>query len=191
LNSSEDGVAWIILLFYGFFTANIITSVLTGYFADSFNGFYVRMIDDLLEKDANLKFVMIKSLEYPILTPETVEEVYNVYLTQGIKAVKAIEAPSQHEEDLTIAQPDEEYEMTDHDEAISHMTFKQIYESVPYAAVTSIIDMAIVFIPIYKLDTFNSSEGSKDMYLMSELLNSYVFAEAFMLSVSYSNSFLN
>jgi hypothetical protein len=68
------------------------------------------------------------------------------------------------------------------------MTFKQIYESVPYAAVTSIIDMAIVFIPIYKLDTFNSSEGSKDMYLMSELLNSYVFAEAFMLSISYSNS---
>lgn len=185
LNSWEDWVTWSILLFYGFFTANIIFSILTGYFADSFNGFYSRLIETLLEKDANLKFVMLKVLEFPMLSPETVSEVYFLYLAEGVEAVKALQAPSQDEEDLTVAQPDVEYEMTDHDEIASQMTFKQIFESVPYAALTSIIDMAIVFIPIYKLDTFNASEGSKNCYLMSELLNSYVFAEAFLLSVSY------
>jgi len=130
--------------------------------------------------------VMLKVLEYPMLAPETVEMVYNIYINQGLEAVKAIEVPQDDLEDLTIAKTaDDEYDMTDADEVTNELSFKQIFNSVPYAAVTSIIDLAVVFIPIYKLDTFNPNAQSKDMYLMAELLNSYVFAEAFMLSVSY------
>lgn len=186
LNSWEDAFSWVILLFYGFFTANIIFSILTGYFADSFNGFYARMIETLLEKDDNLKFVMLKVLEFPMLAPETVEMCYRTYLESGVDGVKAIEVPNQDGEDLTVQKVEnDEYDMTDRDLDTSELTFKQIYESVPYAALTSLIDLAIVFIPVYKLDTFNANTSSNDMYLMSELLNSYVFAEAFMLSVRY------
>jgi hypothetical protein len=60
---------------------------------------------------------------------------------------------------------------------------------VPYNLLSGIIDLTIVFLPIWKLDTFDHTLPSKNAYLISEILSVLSMAEFAMVTSNYRKNF--
>lgn len=54
----EYALEWFLLVFYFFFMGVIIISILQGYLADNYGGFYGEMLEQILEKDADYKYLI-------------------------------------------------------------------------------------------------------------------------------------
>jgi hypothetical protein len=67
--------------------------------------------------------------------------------------------------------------------------FKRAFKSVPYSVLSGIIDLTIVFLPIWKLDTFDHTLPSKNAYLISEVLSVLSMAEFAMVTSNYRKNF--
>lgn len=96
-----------------------------------------------------------------------VKENFNIYKAGGREALDEIDYNPVEEE--VAPEEKEPYDMTDKVHAHSKVTIEQVYNSYTYAWFTMLIDMAIVFIPVIKLDTFDKNKTSYDFYLLSEL----------------------
>jgi ABC-type protease/lipase transport system fused ATPase/permease subunit len=77
----------------------------------------------------------------------------------------------------------------DQSEVTGSSNFKRAFKSVPYNVLSAFIDLTIVFLPIWKLDTFDQTLPSKNTYLISEILSVTSMAEFAMVTSNYRKIF--
>lgn len=175
------------------FTSIIIVSVLTGVFATHFDEFYNKMTDEVLEVDPGYKKLILHCMEAPILKPDDVKKSFAIYHKDGVDALHTdMYEVLENEADTGVRERAvEHHDRLDPRDVQGQNNFKKLYQSVPYNVVLGMVDMVIVFLPIYKLDTFDNTLPSKNCYLYSEVFSMVSLAEFMIVTRNYPDAIKN
>lgn len=156
--------------------------MLTGAYAMYFQNFSLRKQKQLIESDPNFKKLIICLYNQgDKINPSTLKKVFTMYKTHGINYTKQeIHKWGQEENETETMKAISESSvlMKDAKQAQAWKIYQHTYTQI---AIT-IVDLALVLIPIMKLDFKPvGSVLENQIYWQSELMSSYIFVEALFI----------